>query len=71
MERKGKKIQYQYIQDYVIHKKKLNFACKIFFSKKNLFEYKNHFEVEKNTKKVLGQFQKYFEHFLSSPSKKC
>ena len=37
--------------------KKLNFACKIFFSKKCLFEYENHFAVEKN-KKNLGAISK-------------
>ena len=36
--------------------KKLNFACKIFFSKKCLFEYENHFAVEK--KKFGGNFKK-------------
>ena len=39
--------------------KKLNFACKTFFSKKCLFEYENHFKVEKkNTKKILGAISK-------------
>ena len=43
-----------------------------FFFKKCLFEYENQFAVEKkNTKNFWGQFQKYFEKFLSSPSKKC
>ena len=43
---------------------------KIFLFKKCLFEYENQFAVEKKTdKKIWGQFQKYFEKFLSSPSK--
>ena len=32
----------------------------IFFFKKCLFEYENQFAVEKKTKNVWGQFQKYF-----------
>ena len=40
--------------------------------KKCLFEYENQFAVEKKTQKNFwGQFQKYFENFLSWPSKKC
>ena len=43
-----------------------------FFFKKCLFEYENHFAVEKKTQKNFWeQFQKYFEKFLLSPSKKC
>ena len=34
--------------------KKLNFACKIFFFKKCLFEYENQFAVEKKTQKIFG-----------------
>ena len=38
--------------------KKLNCACKSFFFRKGLFEYENHFAVEKNAKKFLGAISK-------------
>ena len=50
--------------------KKLNFACKSFFFRKGLFEYENHFAVEKTQKKFWGHFQKYFEQFLNVAIKK-
>ena len=48
--------------------KKLNFACKLFFSKNVCLNTKINLRLKKNTKKF--QFQKYLEKFLSSPSKK-
>ena len=47
--------------------KKLKFACQKKIFGKCLFEYKDRFAVEK---KVLRQFQNYWENFLLSPSKK-
>ena len=60
MKREGKKNPILVYPGLRYTHKKLNFACKIFFFKKYLFEYENQFAIEKkNTKKFWGQFQNF------------
>ena len=62
MKRKGKKIPILVYPRLRYTHKKLNFACKIFFFEKCLFEYENQFAVgKKNTKKFLGAISKILE----------
>ena len=48
--------------------KKLIFAGNIFFENCSI-EYKNFLRLKKKSKKILWQFQNYWETFLLSPSK--
>ena len=66
MKRKGNKNPILVYPGLRYTHKKLNFACKIFFFKKCLFEYENQFAVENKHKKMFGGNFKN-----TSPSKKC
>ena len=57
IKRNGKKINIS-ISRTTLYTQKIKFCMQNFFSKKCLFEYENHFAVEKKQKKIWGQFQK-------------
>ena len=69
MRRKGKKSNSS-ISRTTLYTQKIK-LCMQNFGFQKIFVYENQFAVEKNAKKILGRFQKYFEKCLSSPSKKC
>ena len=73
MKRKGKKKSNISISRTTLYTQKIKFCMQIvFFSKNVSLNTKINLRLEKKTQKIFwGQFQKYLQKFLSSPSKKC